>query len=326
MSDGRVLIAGGEDANENGFASAELYDPKTGQFTATGSMTAARYAHTATLLSDGRVLIAGGRGSDGGPVASAELYDPTSGTFSTTGSMTTVRGGQTATRLMDGRVLITGGRYVCCESPGPDPAAADLYDPKTGTFSATGSMTADRVNQTATLLPDGRVLIMGGEDSGKLADLYDPMTGKFTAAGSTARVRSAFTATLLPAGLVLLAGGWGGDSDLASADLYDPKTGIFRATGFMSTARQDHTATRLSDGRVLVAGGYNNPGIIGVDSQEFASAELYDPGTGRFSATGSMASARYDFTATLLSDGRVLVAGGANDDSGVLASAELYQP
>jgi WD40 repeat protein len=213
LSDGRVLIAGG--ASD---ASAELFDPKTDTFSRTGSMTVAR-GGTATLLSDGRVLLAGGTGD-----ASAELYDPKTGTFSPTGSMvrgarTGTRGGHTATLLLDGRVLIAGGADLSILV-----ASAELYDPKTGTFSPTGSMATARSEHTATLLSDGRVLIAGGSDaSGDLAsaELYDPKTGAFSPAGSMTTTRFGHTATLLSDGRVLIAGGAGGAVSV-SAELYQP--------------------------------------------------------------------------------------------------------
>src|SRR4029077_9281315 len=134
-------------------ASAELYDPTNGAFTPTGSMSTARQAHTATLLSNGKVLIAGGGNSTSGELASAELYDPSTRTFSTTGSMTNPRYSHTATLLNSGKVLVAGGYgpMPTCQTA-PVLNTAELYDPTTGTFTATGSMGTPRFNHTATLL------------------------------------------------------------------------------------------------------------------------------------------------------------------------------
>ena len=307
LSDGRVLIAGGEfiPPGQNTYTSlvsAELYDPTTGTFSPTGRMTTARGCHTATMLSDGQVLIAGGFGYDSVPLASAELYDPATGTFSPTGSMTTPRTCPTATRLADGRVLIVGGT---------GDASAELYDPATGTFSPTGSMTTIRNDGAATLLADGRVLFAGGDDDSMnplaSAELYSPNTGTFSPTGSMNAPRLFEAATLLSDGQVLITGGETPEA-WSSAELYDPKTGRFGPTGSMTTSRNSPTASLLANGSVLIVGAAGT------------SAELYDPQTGTFSATGSMTVARDRPTATLLAAGRVLVAGGGT------ATAELYQP
>jgi WD40 repeat protein len=268
---------------------------------------------------DGRVLLAGGSND-----TTAELYDPQTGTFSPTGPMNVVRvRGQTATLLQGGRVLITGGTD---DSLAENPlASAELYDPKTGKFVLTGSMVHARSGHTATLLQDGRVLVVGDYDRSfnthTSAELYDPTTGQFVPTGSPIHVRNGHTATLLQDGHVLLVGGTGtgayNDTTPASAELYDPKTGKFILGGSMTTRRwSGHTATLLKDGRVLIEGG----NASSVQEVPLASAELYDPKTGRFSTTGSMAVGRDTQSATLLLDGRVLVVGG--DDH----TAELYDP
>ena len=154
-------MAGALATNVAVWPSAELYDPATGTFAQTGSMTTARVGHTATLLGNGKILIAGGG------VLTAELFDPTTGTFTKTGSMTTARDSHTATLLNDGTVLVTGGEYLTSVFPFPcklkfSSASAELYDPTNGTFGYTGNMAAQRVFHTATLLTNGDVLVTGG--------------------------------------------------------------------------------------------------------------------------------------------------------------------
>ena len=284
LADGRVLTTGGATLTTPS-AGAQVYDPKTGRFSPTGSMTTERtYGHTATLLGDGRVLIVGGW-SRSGTLASAETYDPATGRFSPTSSMATARNGHTATLLADGRVLVAGG----WGPSGTVLSSAEIYDPKTGTFSPTGSMHDPRGNFTGTLLADGRVLVAGGwsgNDSLASAEVYDPQPGAFTTTGSMAAARNSHTATLLTDSRVLIVGGIAGASSasLASDEVYDPMTGAFSATGSMAAARNGHTATLLADGRVLVAGGTASS-VTGFAS--LASAELYDPETGTFSATGA---------------------------------------
>jgi hypothetical protein len=295
-------------------------------FSPTGSMATARYGQMATLLTDGRVLISGGISTNERPLTVAELYDPQTGTFHPTGSMTSARYDDSATLLTDGRVLIAGGS----SSPQATLATAELYDPRTGTFSPTGSMTTARAGQTATLLTDGRVLIVGGQPQLSTAELYDPHTGTFSPTGSMAFAREYHTATLLADGRTLIIGGYDAPNGvvvwLASAELYDPHAGTFSPTGSMMGARFLHTATLLADGRVLALGGV---GIQNGVEAVLTSGELYDPQTGTFSPTGSMAVPRQSHTATLLADGRVLVAGGDGTFNGAitaLASAELYAP
>ena len=347
LADGGVLVTGGCSTD------VELYDPATGTFSPTGSLKATRGGKTATLLQDGRVLITGGYNcadaEHAGIWASAELYDPTTGTFRATGSMGTAREFHTATLLADGRVLITGGIIgesplaarsvvlasyqdaLTAETSSNVLASAELYDPATGTFSRTGSMANFRDHHTATLLQDGRVLVVGGGGEGYAsrtsAELYDAAIGTFGPTGSMKSGRWLHTATLLQDGSVLIAGGrTPQDSVLASAELYNARTGRFASTGSLTAGRQEHTATLLRDGRVLLTGGYNQDEGHG---QALASTELYDPGAGKFTSAGSMGDRRAGQTATLLDDSRVLIAGGffvGDDGAAGLTSAVLYQP
>jgi WD40 repeat protein len=161
LPNGKVLISGGSDDLGIRLATAELYDPSAGTFSATGSLATARYGHTATLLHNGKVLVSGGNGAPS-ILATAELYDPSTGTFSATGALGTARYGDTATLLPNGMVLVSGGRTSSGGGASSILATAELYDSSTGTFSATGSLATTRVNHTATLLPNGKVLVSGG--------------------------------------------------------------------------------------------------------------------------------------------------------------------
>lgn len=195
-----------------------------------------------------------------------------------------------------------------------------------GVINAIRGMTRQRAAHTATLLPDGKVLVAGGfagdEDSLASAELFDLATSIFASAGDMRAPRASHTATLLSTGKVLIAGGYNGNY-LASAELYDPAARTFTSTSRMVTARSGHVATLLPNGKVLLAGG------VGVGWAFLADAELYDPATNTFTATGSMLAARESHTATLLSNGNVLIAGGHRGRRAAMtiySSAEIYDP
>jgi hypothetical protein len=253
---------------------------------------------------------------------------PSIDTFAaTTPLMNTARDAATATLLpnpnfLGGQVLIAGG-----ENNFAPISSTELYNPVTNTFAAsTPSMNTARWVATATLLPNGKVLIAGGQGNGGAAlssvELYDPLTNTFAASTPTMNAgRTGATATLLPNGKVLIAGG----SFLNSIELYDPATNTFAAAASMPTmitARSFPTATLLPNGKVLIAGGAFNSSQSGAGD----SAELYDPATNTFTASPQMNHARYVATATLLPNGKVLIAGGTQDGNFPLSSTELYDP
>ena len=288
---GDVLVAGGccEVGNpyEN-LSSAELYDPLTGIWTLTGSLNEARAGATATLLQNGEVLVAGGAcngqnyGCNAGEFLvnqrSAELYDPSTGVWTTTGSMKSGREFQTATLLQNGEVLVAGGFNSCDDDFCTDLSSAERYDPVTGEWLPTASMSVGREQHTATMLPDGDVLVAGGLNEGggsgiqrtfSSVELYDPIDNRWIPTGSMNHARAGQTATLVNGGWVLVAGG-GSDT----SEVYEPSTGLWVPTGDLSTSRTDQTATLLNDGDVLVAGG------TGPDQEPLATAEVFHAGAG----------------------------------------------
>src|SRR3984885_6645742 len=313
-------------ASANGVTSNPASLTVTPGFLVTGNMSMARSDATATLLNNGMVLIAGGMAS-GAYLSEAELYNPASGTFTGTGNMTTVRELHSATLLNNGIVLIAGGY----NSSG-FLSSAELYNPVSGTFTATGSLNTPRRLFPAILLQDGAVLVAGG--GGAMdpvqplasAEIYDPVAGTFTPTGSMNVARRLTTGTLLDNGMVLFAGGTNTNATLGSAELYNPATGTFTLTGSLNVQRCYHSATLLNNGMVLIAGG---EALGGSSFAPLASAELYDPANGTFTATDNLNAARFDPTATLLTNGTVLLTGGfiLSDTTDVpLSSAEVFDP
>ena len=259
LPDGQVLLVGGFALPFDGTAATERYDPAKGTWTAAAPLGTPRLSHSATLLRNGKVLVVGGTpDAKNTGLATTELYDPATDRWTPAGSLTGTRVGHTATLLADGTVLVVGGATLG-GGVGEYLATAERYDPATDRWTAAGSLGGGHYGHQDVLLPDGRVLIIGGiaEDKGtgpaRITDttmLYDPATNVWTPAAPLTTARIGHTATLLPDGRVLVTGG---DrlSGKATTELYDPATDRWGASAPMSSA-SGGTATLLADGRVLV--------------------------------------------------------------------------
>ncbi|MEO8025413.1 MAG: MBG domain-containing protein [Bryobacteraceae bacterium] len=234
--------------------------------------------------------------------------------FSPTGAMTQPRTLQTATLLTDGKVLVTGG----LDASGSPTATAEIWESATGTFLGVGNMPSKSAGHAASLLADGRVLITGGGNGS--SEIYNPPTQSFSPGGGLSSNRSYHTSTTLLNGTVLIVGGSDNSGKtFSSTVIYDPAAGSFTSGPNLTQDRERHTATLLPNGKVLIAGGRYNQGK---NYRAVAGLEIYDPATNAFSNAGSLATARYSFTA-VLSGGDVVFVGGT-DGTSDLNSAERY--
>ena len=312
LLNGKVLVTGGITTGPT-TNTCELYDPATGTWTNTGSMSIGHNQHTATLLLNGKVLVAGGSAASG-VTNICELYDPVTGTWSLTGSLGASRNQHTATLLPSGKILVAGGQGLSAVL-----SSVEIYDPATGVWTTTNSLAGARHSHTATLLTNGLVLIAGGNNgSGYLqsSEIFNPGSGTWSASGTMASARFRHTATLLPNGKVLVATG-GNGVFLSTSELFNPATGTWTAIAVaMSGAHADSSAVLLPSGKVLLAGGFSTA------NTPTAIAETYDPVANAWSATTSLVTARYYNTLTLMANGKVLVAGGTTGSA--TTSTELY--
>jgi len=264
LLDGKVLVAGSR-ANTSSGRSAVLYNPAGNSWLAVPDMPMDRNAHSAVLLPCGEVLILGGVDSGSGSTTylSVLRYNPVTNSWRTTASLSQGRFGLAATLLKDGRVFVSGGlNSVALDT-------ATIYDPVSESWTPVPNpMTVARYFHTQTLLPSGKVLLVGGDISPGTAEIFDPATGTFTATGSPLMARDDdFTATLLPNGRVLVVGG---TANPQTAEVYDPVSGTWTAVPDPLQPRRAHKTTLLVDGRVLVTGG------VSADS----TPEIYDVGRG----------------------------------------------
>jgi hypothetical protein len=332
LRDGRVLVVGGALAASSNSATNALtiFDPKTGHWTAGTDMLHARAYPMVVALADGSILAAGGS-LNLHPLDTAERYYPENGTWVAAGRLNVPRTQGTLTLLSDGRVLAVGGGV----GGSPDwtaTASTEIFDPTTGNWTVAAPMSVARAYHTATLLPDGEVLVAGGATTyngtrgtvAKSAEIYNPRNNSWRSAAPMSVARYADAGVGLTDGRVLVAGGWSfttnTDPSLASAEIYDPASNAWTATGSLTAARGSPSIVSLPDGRVLAAAGVDPKYHV------LASAEIYDPNLGTWQATGSLPVAMERPAVAVLPDGRVLVAGGALDASAgrVTAVCALY--
>jgi hypothetical protein len=322
LADGRVLLAGGfrtigKSLKREILSSAELYNPKTRKCTPVGSMSYRRSGHIAVMLDDGSVLVAGGVGPTGA-LSSAEIFTPASRIFTTISTMTQRRAGATAIRLNDGRILIAGGG-----SDELDPSSsAEIFDPRTRTFSAINDMILPRGFPVAATLPSGFVLITGGSSRRDFplasVEIFNPAPGTFQETGSMLLGRTKHAAVSLHNGDVYVFGGmddrdWKGF--FASVERYTPGSGGFQECASMRhpRARMTNAVVVLGDGSVFIGGGNR-------------IAERYFPEKGVSVDLGSVGTACYYSTATLLQDGSVLIAGGYDEKVKTSGSLRRWRP
>ncbi|MFF8731198.1 Kelch repeat-containing protein [Streptomyces sp. NPDC015171] len=340
MTRSSALIGGGRPAAAAG--------PATGAWTPAGDLPTARQwpsaEETAVLLDDGTVLAAGGAVIRGTATAECLLFRPRSGTWEPTGSLAGPRFLHTLTRLENGHVLAVGGVTQTDRLPFTYLDTAEIYDPGARAWTTVpGRLRTGRGTHTATPLPDGTVLVAGGEGEQsrgvvrplRSAELFHPDTGRWTPAEPMTDARLDHRAVRLPDGRVLVAGGNAGaagptPAGLSFCELYDPVTRTWSPTGSLRLPRSGHQATLLTDGSVLVTGGAG----LGVrrarvyNPQSQWRSELYNPASGTWTQAGNMPVGRNFHRALLLPSGRVLVLGGANSatyDAGYAQTA-LYDP
>jgi N-acetylneuraminic acid mutarotase len=283
-----------------------------------------RYFHTATLLPDGTILIAGG---SNGPnvLGTAEVFNPADETFTPThSSMRDVRDLHTATLLPNGRVLIAGGFSTNATSTGST-SACELYFPDTHIFEPTTPMLNARSNFTATLMPDGNVVAVGGygasDNLTATAEIYYSTSAVWSALPSMSTPRALHAAALLNDGRLMVIGGLGVSGALSTVEAYNFATNTWSALASLPHQLYAATATRLFDGRVLVVGGNDGFG-------EYNASYVYDPSANSWTQTNSagapLLQPRFGHTATLLPNDTVMISGGQTQFGPIPNQVEIY--
>jgi hypothetical protein len=342
LQNGKVLIVGGvADMTVAGTATTrvEIFDPSTRRFSIAASLAFARAGHTATLLSSGKVLVAGGYSQLGSAALnSVETYDPVSGAWTLSIPMHHGRTGHAAVLLPGGKVLVTGGSGYppVGISPGARSVAPtfppEAYDPTAHSWSTVAVPKFDRpVSPNATLLKDGRVLVVGGQyfwnspdELSETSEIYDAASNRWATvpAESLSGARQFSSSTLLPGGQVLVAGGTRDLQPIGSAFTFDANRNAWIQQPNMNEARCGQEAQLLKTGRVLMVGSGCTTSSLGASS----AVEEFDPGTSRWYRVASLASARGMVVTVMLPDGNVLALGGYHVAGVASAAADVFNP
>ena len=342
LPDGRAIVMGGNTSESPlvpDSSLTQIFDPITERFTRGPDLAFSAQAQIFTSvapLARSFLLVGTGPNTGGGRLHSVitQVFDSAAPEFTRVGDAATPGTSfRTATPLLDGGVLLTGGF-------GPGTVrivnSVNRFDPAAGQWRAVRGMGELRIAHTATLLRDGRALVVGGltccqqpnpspELFSLTAEIYDPSTDSFSPTGTMKRARGGHAAAMLFDGRVLITGGDGNDPDTAplATEIFDPATGQFSSGGDLRTARDSHAAITLTEGRVLVIGGELPPQLAG--SGGVGGTEIFDPATGQWSAGPALVPAFFGATVTMLTNGKILIFGGQNTDGWPQAAAALFE-
>ncbi|TAG83578.1 MAG: hypothetical protein EAZ24_02890, partial [Burkholderiales bacterium] len=339
MTNGKLLVVGGQSGSNTPLTSVEIYDPFGNAWSAGAALATARTDHTATLLDNGRVLVVGGRSNAASEaaLATAVIYDPAANTWSTAGSLSAARSQHTATRLRSGKILVVGGKNNATVL-----SSAEIYDPATNAWTSAGSMASARRFHTATAAAIGindDMFVIGGLDVGNdtvsfglnSIERYSASTNSwFTFSAQLIERRFNHTATALPNGDIVIAGGRTArvsglsvlPDSLGSTEIFRFATFTMSPAGSLRDARSNHSATLVPSGKLMLMGGVDVAGVPIYRS----SVEIYDPAVDTWSLAPSLPTARANHTATLMPTGAVIAVGGRESASAVTATTSHVRP
>lgn len=311
LPNGKVLVVGGDET----VASADLYDPVKNTWAPAATPHSARGGHTATLLKNGKVLIVGGLNAN----PSVEIYDPASDAWTVAASVTGARSRFTSTLLQNGKVLVTSGESASLSPPQASTTPPQLYDPESDSWTQAGTMNLYRSLYQATLLKDGRVLVVGGFGGVSSCEAYNPVTNSWSTVASLNTGRSHFTMVELANGKLMVVGGYANGTFPKTTEIYDPILNTWSYGNSINTSRHFSTTIQLQDGRVMIAGGESSTNVY------TATAEILDPAAPSVSSAATMSALREQQVSVMLPNGNILVAGGYKmNPNSVIGTAEIY--